>query len=99
MRRRFWVWWRRVQRSAAANTYVIVDSPKANATVASSFVVGGWAIDQAARTDSGVSQLHVWAYPGSGAAPVFLGDITHGARPDVAASSVRSSRRPASASS
>jgi endonuclease/exonuclease/phosphatase family metal-dependent hydrolase len=71
--------------SAAANAYVIVDSPKANGTVASSFVVGGWAIDQAARTDSGVSQLHVWAYPASGAAPVFLGDITHGARPDVAA--------------
>jgi endonuclease/exonuclease/phosphatase family metal-dependent hydrolase len=71
--------------SAAANAYVIVDSPKPNATVPSSFVVGGWAIDQAARTDSGVSQLHVWAYPGSGAAPVFLGDITHGARPDVAA--------------
>jgi endonuclease/exonuclease/phosphatase family metal-dependent hydrolase len=71
--------------SAAANAYVVVDSPKPNATVSSSFVVGGWAIDQAARTDSGVSQLHVWAYPGSGAPPVFLGDITHGARPDVAA--------------
>jgi endonuclease/exonuclease/phosphatase family metal-dependent hydrolase len=70
---------------ASASAYVIVDSPKANGTVPSSFVVGGWAIDQAARTDSGVSQLHVWAYPGSGAAPVFLGDITHGARPDVAA--------------
>jgi endonuclease/exonuclease/phosphatase family metal-dependent hydrolase len=71
--------------TAAANSYVIVDSPRPNATVASSFVVGGWAIDQAARTDTGVSQLHVWAYPASGAAPVFLGDITHGARPDVAA--------------
>jgi endonuclease/exonuclease/phosphatase family metal-dependent hydrolase len=71
--------------SAAAAAYVVVDSPKPNGTVSSSFVVGGWAIDQAARTDSGVSQLHVWAYPGSGAPPVFLGDITHGARPDVAA--------------
>jgi endonuclease/exonuclease/phosphatase family metal-dependent hydrolase len=71
--------------SAAANTYVIVDTPKANATVPSSFVVGGWAIDTAARADSGVSQLHVWAYPGTGGAPVFLGDIDHGARPDVAA--------------
>ena len=71
--------------SAAANAYVIVDSPKAQGIVASSFVVGGWAIDQAARTDSGVSQLHVWAYPANGGAPMFLGDITHGARPDVAA--------------
>jgi endonuclease/exonuclease/phosphatase family metal-dependent hydrolase len=71
--------------SAAANSYVIVDAPRANATVASSFVVGGWAIDQAARSNSGVSQLHVWAYPSTGAAPLFLGDIVHGARPDVAA--------------
>ena len=30
--------------STAANTYVIVDWPKANSTVPSSFVVGGWAM-------------------------------------------------------
>ena len=71
--------------SARAGAIVFVDAPKANATVPTSFVVGGWAIDFASRTDSGVSQLHVWAYPSSGAAPVFLGDIRHGARPDVAA--------------
>ena len=70
---------------AAAGTYVIVDSPKANATVSSSFVVGGWAIDQSATQDPGVSQLHVWAYPATGAAPEFLGYVVHGARPDVAA--------------
>lgn len=70
--------------SARAGAIVFVDSPRANATVPSSFVVGGWAIDFASRTDSGVSQLHVWAYPHTGAAPVFLGDIRHGARPDVA---------------
>lgn len=70
--------------SARAGAIVFVDSPKANATVPTSFVVGGWAIDFASRTDSGVSQLHVWAYPHTGAPPVFLGDIRHGARPDVA---------------
>src|SRR5205809_444078 len=71
--------------TAAANSYVFVDSPRSNGTVASSFIVGGWAIDQAARIDSGVSQLHVWAFPANGGSPVFLGDVTHGARPDVAA--------------
>jgi endonuclease/exonuclease/phosphatase family metal-dependent hydrolase len=71
---------------AAANTYVMVDSPKANATVASSFVVGGWALDDASRTGSGISHLHIWAYPATGAAAVFLGEIPEGgARPDVAA--------------
>ena len=49
------------------------------------FIVGGWAVDFAATRDSGVAQLHVWAYPNTGAAPIFLGEITHGARPDVAA--------------
>jgi endonuclease/exonuclease/phosphatase family metal-dependent hydrolase len=71
--------------TAAANTYVIVDAPRPGATVSSSFVVGGWALDTAARVDPGVSQLHVWAYPATGAAPLFLGEIVHGARPDVAA--------------
>jgi endonuclease/exonuclease/phosphatase family metal-dependent hydrolase len=71
--------------SARAAAVMCVDSPARNGTVPSSFVVGGWAIDFASRTDTGVSQMHVWAYPQSGAPPVFLGEITHGARPDVAA--------------
>ena len=71
--------------SARANARVFVDVPAANATVPTSFVVGGWAVDFAATLNTGVSQLHVWAYPDSGAAPIFLGEITHGARPDVAA--------------
>lgn len=70
--------------SARAGAIVFVDAPKANATVPTSFVVGGWAIDFASASDSGVSQLHVWAYPHTGAPPIFLGDIRHGARPDVA---------------
>ena len=70
--------------SARASAIVFVDTPANNATVPTSFVVGGWAIDFAARNDSGVKLLHVWAYPGTGAAPIFLGEIVRGARPDVA---------------
>jgi endonuclease/exonuclease/phosphatase family metal-dependent hydrolase len=71
--------------SARANALVYVDVPARNATVPPSFIVGGWAVDFAATRDSGVGQLHVWAYPNSGAAPIFLGEITRGARPDVGA--------------
>jgi endonuclease/exonuclease/phosphatase family metal-dependent hydrolase len=71
--------------SARANALVFVDVPAHNATVSSSFFVGGWALDFAATKDSGVAQLHVWAYPNSGANPIFIGEIVHGARPDVAA--------------
>ena len=70
--------------AARASAIVFVDVPAANATVPTSFVVGGWAIDFASRSDSGVSLLHVWAYPATGAAPIFLGEIVRGARPDVA---------------
>jgi endonuclease/exonuclease/phosphatase family metal-dependent hydrolase len=69
---------------ARAGAIVFVDVPKANATVATSFVVGGWAIDFASKSGSGISQLHVWAYPHNGAPPIFLGDVRFGARPDVA---------------
>jgi YVTN family beta-propeller protein len=50
--------------------------------------IGGWAIDQNAAPSggSGVDRLDVWAYPASGAAPMFLGNPTLGTdRPDIAA--------------
>jgi endonuclease/exonuclease/phosphatase family metal-dependent hydrolase len=71
--------------SARAAAIMFVDSPVRNATVPPSFVVGGWALDFASKTDTGISLMHVWAYPHTGAPPLFLGEITHGARPDVAA--------------
>lgn len=71
--------------SARAAAVMFVDSPARNAAVPSAFVIGGWAIDFASKTGTGVSQMHVWAYPQTGAAPIFLGEITRGARPDVAA--------------
>ena len=63
-----------------------VDAPAPNQTVGQPFVVTGWAIDRAHPTQSGVSFLHVWATPHSGAPAVFLGQADTGyARPDIGA--------------
>ena len=75
-----------VASPARANSRVFVDVPAANSTVPPSFIIGGWMLDVNATRDTGIGQLHVWAYPGTGGAPFFLGEITRGARPDVAAS-------------
>jgi hypothetical protein len=59
---------------------------RANQTVGEPFGVTRWAIDRAHPTESGVSFLHVWATPHSGAPPVFLGQANTGyARPDIGA--------------
>jgi endonuclease/exonuclease/phosphatase family metal-dependent hydrolase len=71
--------------TAHANALTCVDAPRPNAILPPSFYIAGWALDLAARQDAGISQVHVWAYPRSGAAPIFLGQIARGARPDVAA--------------
>ena len=64
-----------------------VDAPAAFATVSRTFLVGGWAIDPAATSGSGVDTIHVWAYPVAPATgpPVFLGVPSFGFRPDIAA--------------
>jgi Tol biopolymer transport system component len=65
---------------------VVIDAPRANATVDSPFMVGGWAIDLDAAEGTGVTTLHAWAFPVGGGAPRFLGATAYGgARPDVAA--------------
>jgi endonuclease/exonuclease/phosphatase family metal-dependent hydrolase len=70
--------------TARANALTCVDAPRPNSTVPPSFYIAGWALDLAARQDTGIGQIHVWAYPASGASPIFLGQIARGARPDVA---------------
>jgi len=63
-----------------------VDAPAQNQTLSQVIVVGGWAVDTAAASGAGVDAIHVWAYPTSGAAPVFVGAGTvGGARPDIGA--------------
>lgn len=66
-----------------------VDTPSYGATVGSTFLVAGWAVDTKAANGHGVDVVHVWAYPGglgSGQSPQFLGSAQIGGqRPDVAA--------------
>jgi hypothetical protein len=62
-----------------------VDVPYSGSRVRQPFALAGWAIDATSAT-TGISTLHVWAYPASGAAPQFLGVASSGLeRPDVAA--------------
>jgi hypothetical protein len=63
-----------------------IDTPVNGATVRQPFAIGGWAIDAAASSGSGVDLIHVYAYPGTGGAPIFVGQtMADGMRPDVAA--------------
>jgi uncharacterized delta-60 repeat protein len=64
---------------------VTIDTPAASATVGQPFFLAGWAIDLASPKTVGISAVHVWAYPASGAA-IWLGvaPVT-GPRADVAA--------------
>ena len=63
-----------------------LDVPAPGSTIGPAFHVGGWAIDRAASSGTGVDTIHVWAFPnpGSGQAPIFLGVAAYGgSRPDV----------------
>ncbi len=67
-------------------TQVEIDMPRSQQDVGQPFVLAGWAADLDAATGTGIDTLHVWAYPLTGGAPVFLGTPTlGGVRPDVAA--------------
>ena len=68
------------------NAAVAIDAPIEGSTVGQPLYVGGWAIDLASPNTVGVAALHVYAYPWTGAPPIFLGaPLVGGARPDVAA--------------
>ncbi len=61
-----------------------VDVPATGSTVANGFTVGGWALDLGSSSGTGVDSVQVWAYPTTGAAPMFVGVATQGvSRPDV----------------
>jgi YVTN family beta-propeller protein len=76
---------RQVAVTIATGLRMAVDTPVAGGSVSGSFTVAGWALDLSAGAGSGIDAVHVWAYPSSGAAPMFAGaaalDV---ARPDVA---------------
>jgi len=71
--------------SARANARVFIDMPRAGSVQPSSFIIGGWMLDFSATRENGVSGMHVWAYSNTGGPSIFLGEITRGPRPDVAA--------------
>jgi hypothetical protein len=65
---------------------VAIDVPRAQQDVPQPFLLAGWAADLDAAAGTGIDTLHVWAYPATGGAPVFLGTpALGGVRPDVAA--------------
>jgi hypothetical protein len=62
-----------------------IDIPANGAVVHQPFVVAGWALDASAPSGTGITTLHVWAFPASGPAR-FLGVAgMNGQRPDVGA--------------
>jgi hypothetical protein len=72
--------------SRGSRPMMVIDTPSPNATVTGTFTIGGWALDLAAQTGSGIDTVHVWAYPAGGGAPIFVGNSPIGlARPDVGA--------------
>jgi endonuclease/exonuclease/phosphatase family metal-dependent hydrolase len=71
--------------SATGATLTWIDTPRASAQVVQPFSLGGWSIDLAATRSAGVAAVHVWAFPASGAAPVWVGAMSPVARADVAA--------------
>jgi hypothetical protein len=82
----------RPKDSRAAGPRVVIDAPSFTGdamALRQPFVLAGWAIDRDAAVGTGVSSLHVWAYPvGSPdrTDPVFLGTAEYGGlRADVAA--------------
>ena len=72
--------------SGQVGVQVEIDTPRSQQDVGQPFLLAGWAADLDAPAGTGIDTLHVWAYPATGGAPVFLGTPTlGGARPDVAA--------------
>ena len=72
--------------SGHVGVQVAIDVPRSQQDVEPPFLLAGWAADLDAARGTGIDTLHVWAYPATGGAPVFLGTPRlGGARPDVAA--------------
>jgi hypothetical protein len=61
-----------------------LDYPRAT-TYDGPFPIAGWAADLGSTSGPGVNFVHVYAFPVTGATPVFLGQAQSFPRPDVAA--------------
>lgn len=76
---------RAVRVAVEASEQMALDVPVTGAMLTQPFTVGGWAVDRAAPAGAGVDAVHVWAYPASGGAVLWVGADYGRARPDVAA--------------
>lgn len=68
-----------------SNPRMNIDAPSNQATLAGFVTVSGWAVDLGAPTGDGVHAVHVWAWPTSGGAAIFMGSAPDVSRPDVGA--------------
>jgi len=67
-----------------ANPAMSVDTPGPGAGLTQPFNIGGWAIDRGAPSGTGVSTVHVWAFPVAGGPSIFVGIASYGAvRSDI----------------
>jgi uncharacterized protein YkwD len=74
------------QTDPSSQVTMAIDSPAGGADVEGIVTVGGWAIDQASPSGTGVSQVHVYRDGTAGGGGVGLGVASYGGdRPDVAA--------------
>jgi hypothetical protein len=65
---------------------MVIDQPSAASTVEQPFSLSGWAVDvQGSLPGPGIDTVHVWAFPGLGGAPMFVGADYGRPRPDVGA--------------
>jgi hypothetical protein len=66
------------------SAFMNIDAPGSGPPLLQPFPLGGWAVDLAAASGTGVDAIHVYAFPSGGGAPIFLGEATYGvARPDI----------------
>ena len=56
--------------------YIDLPAPEFTTTQGTPFSISGWALDLSSSSGAGVEAIHVWAYPVSGAAPIFVGATT-----------------------
>ena len=77
--------------STASDPVMYIDQPLNGAAVSRSqpFAVSGWAFDRGASSGTGISDVHVWAFPVSGGSSLFVWSTSSQAgslglsRPDV----------------
>jgi hypothetical protein len=75
-----------ITRPQTSHIEIAIDTLGAGTIAGPQMTIAGWALDDATSDGPGVDAIQIYAYPGSGAPPIFLGAGSYGGvRPDVAA--------------